>query len=291
MPKNNSDALCHYDILGMKWGVRRTPEQLGYARTIKAGTKFYRQTTNPNESKSGSKYVSYADPDRDYYKGKAKNFILNNSKNKSNDIYEVQYKAVKDIVAPSVKMTTAGIKAINKKYPKDSLAAMSKSAVYLRSDYFITKYTDAWMEKHHLRDYANKEEYDKTYNEYKKIIKPKADKDCIKDFTNSYSNNKLTDKDLLFYSALGINFDSKYRKLVKDHFEKAGYNAVTDIAGIGLYSREGYDPLIVLNTEATLAEVSKHKVSDIESSKATTKYEKWANKNRKYGLDNTLNAD
>lgn len=90
---------------------------------------------------------------------------------------------------------------------------------------------------------------------------------------------------------MGINFDSKYRKLVKDYFEKAGYNAVTDIAGIGLYSREGYDPLIVLNTEATLAEVSKHKVSDIESSKATTKYEKWANKNRKYGLDNALNAD
>lgn len=287
---SNSDILCHYGILGMKWGVRRTPEQLGHARTIKAGTNFYRQTTNPNESKTGSKYVSYAEPDRDYYKGKAKNFILNSSNKKSNDIYEVQYKAVENIIAPSVKTTISGIKAVNNKHPKESLDAMTKSFVYLKGDYFSVKYTDAWMEKHRLSSYSSYEEYNKAYDKYYKSIKPKADKDCAKDFKDMYSHNELTDENLLFYSALGMNFDKKYRKLVEDHFEKQGYNAVTDIAGIGLYSREGYDPLIVLNTEATLAEVSKHKVSDIESNKATTEYQKWADKNRKYSLDNVIDS-
>ncbi len=29
------DVLCHYGIKGMKWGVRRTPEQLGHKKRLK----------------------------------------------------------------------------------------------------------------------------------------------------------------------------------------------------------------------------------------------------------------
>lgn len=36
---SNSDELMHYGVKGMKWGVRRTPEQLGHRKSRKAEVK------------------------------------------------------------------------------------------------------------------------------------------------------------------------------------------------------------------------------------------------------------
>lgn len=60
----NQTIIKHYGILGMKWGVRRTPEQLGYKNklstkpaVIKAGTNVYRVTTIKREKNNRDTFV------------------------------------------------------------------------------------------------------------------------------------------------------------------------------------------------------------------------------------------
>lgn len=278
----NQDYIAHYGVLGMRWGIRRyqpypkdykgAGKEIGKAirgkerssyftekRTIPAGATMYRVTTNRTEGSSGSKYVTYLEPDRDLYRGTYTGQLKSYKGRTQNDpLYEKSYQLTKDLKIPS----RSEVKEVQTEILKDP--KVQKEVI---SDI--------------VEQYVKLEEFDFILNygnDYKKEMERQG-KEFTEQMIKDYNKNMSLDEQFIVTSR-GMGPTESYKEKVIKELSNRGYNAMVDEAGVGgvlANQREGIDPLIVFDGNV-LSETESHQISRGEQARAERKSTEWLRK-------------
>lgn len=241
--------IYHYGVLGMKWGIRK--DQEGLIRTnggiVKAGTKFQRMTTNPNETQKGRIYVSEKENASivnkevsDMYKSyiSSKNQMNMSEKDyeayseglkkkglKPNQLYQMDLTTTVDAILPDMK--TKGEVFVNT-FLKSETAMNQVSKAYIEEKFGKHTFKDA--SKREIKDEVDfykqeLKEAKQIYDSYKKDGKSMFDDDGPFTSMDSIKSPAFRDGYKMFLGALN---DKKVMAIYGTELTKKGYNAVSD---------------------------------------------------------------
>lgn len=251
--KDNNE-LEHYGILGMKWGIRRTPEQLGHHR-IRKGTKVYRVTSSNNVTSHGPTYVTYLPPDRDFYRGSYANVLKKQQGGTEADkIQETSYKLTEDLNIPSRKELGEAYKAAMND------PEVLKEACLARAETFVQRRCD--------QKYSHLDKYN--------VMRPAVVKSFMKSYMNEYGSYP-PDEAFIFTARALTNGSPIIKDAIIKKLSEKGYNAMVDEAGVGgvVSPREGVEPLIIFDANKSMKSVGSKEITAKSQHEADLRRHQW----------------
>lgn len=238
--------LCHYGILGMKWGVRRYQNHDGSLTSegrarYSAGNKFYRiQSTNKSDAKEMPRlYVTATKEDSSKY-----NYILGLKKVAQNGKAVIaEYKNVKELSIPSVKEQEKIERELLKRpeVREDIIASLNRKRV----EHGSPEYTEKELKK--VNKWLD-------YNPKKEALERVAAVPLLLVVPTLYSDITARDKWRMrtLRSTQGDQDAKVFNKANDEAFTSRGYNAYRDLHDITNKKLDVKTPLVILNPNKNL---------------------------------------
>lgn len=189
--------LYHHGIKGMRWGVRRTPEQLGRARTIRKGKTVYQMEMTGG----GYGYTS-----------------------RKLEGHGPKVKLKKDLKIPSEEEVQSIVKDIKSKDKGGKLAKENAKAHIKR--FWNENSVNLWDSAYGITD--SKSILNPTEKQLSDAAK-QVRKDVEKQFLSRYENISI--KDLTNDTVLSLRNSESNRQAVIGELRKRGYNAMVESKG------------------------------------------------------------